>query len=147
MDCQSGDAQQVGGIKITPSPEFQRHLQRHRNRREPGANRYEDNQIFFQDDKVYYINGIGHIDKRQIGTIVNKNENGSSFGEPSYTVNFKNVSDDTKIIKNPNCHQSDIVLVLPEDLMQRGGKNRKISKKNRKSKHRKSKHRKSKKSN
>ena len=141
MDCQPGDAQQVGGIKINPSPA----QQHHRNRREPRADRYEheDKQIFFQGDKVYFISSSDVIDKTQIGTIINKNQNGSLFGDPRYEVNFKNVSDGTERI-NPNCSQSDIVLVLTEDLMQGGGKHRKISKKNRKSKHRKSKHRKSK---
>jgi len=143
MDCQPGDAQQVGGIKINPNPELQRHLQRHRDRRERGANRYtEDEEVIFSiGDNVYSINSSDVIDNTQIGTILNL-AGYSLFRDPQYEVEFKNVSNGvtTTITKD----QSDLVLVLPEDLMQGGGKHRKISKKNRISKHRKSKHRKSK---
>jgi hypothetical protein len=141
----TSDAHQVGGIKITPNPEFQRH----RVRREPDADRDTDDVLFRAGEYVYYINGIGHIDKREIGTILNQNEHGSLFGQPKYTVKFRNVLDGTERI-NPDSYQSELVLALPKDLMQGGGKRRKSKhrkSKHRKSKHRKSKHRKSKKSN
>ena len=126
------------------------YLQYHRGRRDPGwIDLNPENQIFFQGNKVYSKLG-GKIDKRRIGTIVNKNENGSLFGgEPIYTVDFKNVSDGGNERTNYRCYQSELVLKMPGEMQdegaaQGGGKNRKISKKNRKSKHRKSKHRKSK---
>ena len=134
------------------------YLQYHMERRNPAwIELNPENQIFFQENKVYSKLG-GTIDKRRIGTILNKNEKGSLFGEPMYTVEFKNVLDGTKKI-NDRCNQSDLVLKMPGEMQdeegvqvqgaaqgaaQGGGKNRKISKKHRKSKHRKSKHRKSK---
>ena len=142
------------------------YLQYHMDRRNPAwIELNPENQIFFQGNNVYSKLG-GTIDKRRIGTILNKNEKGSLFGEPMYTVEFKNVLDGTKKI-NDRCNQSDLVLKMPGEIMQDeegvqgvaqgaaqgaaaqgaaqgGGKNRKISKKHRKSKHRKSKHRKSK---
>ena len=126
------------------------YLRFHMDRRNPGwIDLNPENQIFFQEDKVYSKLG-GEIDKKRIGIIVNKNENGSLFGEPMYTVKFKNVSDGGNEIINDRCYQSELVLKMPGEMQdeaegaaQGGGKRRKS--KHRKSKHRKSKHRKSKK--
>jgi hypothetical protein len=124
------------------------YLRLHMDRRDPGWNDLKpEKQIFFQGNEVYSKLG-GTIDKRRIGTILNKNENGSLFsGEPIYTVKFKNVSDGGNERINPSCYQSDLVLKMPGEMQdeegvaqgaaQGGGKNRKISKKHRKSKHRK----------
>jgi hypothetical protein len=120
-------------------------------RRNPGwIDINPENQIFFTGNKVYSNLG-GKIDKTRIGTILNKNEKGSLFGEPMYTVKFKNVFNDQENI-NPSCYQSDLVLKMPGEMQdeegvqvqgaaQGGGKYQKISKKNRNSKHRISKHR------
>jgi len=125
------------------------YLRFHMDRRDPGwIELNPEKQIFFTGNKVYSKLG-GKIDKRRIGIILNKNEKGSLFGEPIYTVNFKNVSDDGNERINDTCFQSDLVLKMPGEMQdegaaQGGGKRRKS--KHRKSKHRKSKHRKSKKS-
>jgi hypothetical protein len=113
-------------------------------RRNIGIKLHTDNELFFPGNKVYFIDSDKKVDKSRIGIILknNKNEEGSFSKEPTYQVEFKNISDGTTEI-NPNCHQYNLVLRMPGEQMQ-GGKNRKISKKYRKSKHRKSKHRKSK---
>jgi hypothetical protein len=115
----------------------------HKNWRDLNFDRIQDKQIFFEGDKVYGINVTRDgLNKDRIGTIKSRTR-GSLFGEPFYEVDFEDVSDGgNKRITNVN--QSDLFLQLPEDIVRRGGKNRKISKKYRKSKYRKSKYRKSK---
>ena len=119
------------------------YLDFHMDRRDIGIKLHTDNELFFPGNKVYFIDSDKKVDKSRIGTILNKNKNeeGSLSKEPTYQVEFKNVSDGSTQI-NPNCHQYNLVLRMPGEMQ--GGKNRKISKKYRKSKHRKSKHRKSK---
>ena len=119
------------------------YLDFHMDRRDIGIKLHTDNELFFPGNKVYFIDSDKKVDKSRIGTILNKNKNeeGSLSKEPTYQVEFKNVLDGSTEI-NPNCHQYNLVLRMPGEMQ--GGKNRKISKKYRKSKHRKSKHRKSK---
>ena len=119
------------------------YLDFHMDRRNIGIKLHTDNELFFPGNKVYFIDSDKKVDKSRIGTILNKNKNeeGSLSKEPMYQVEFKNVSDGSKQI-DPSCHQYNLVLRMPGEMQ--GGKNRKISKKYRKSKHRKSKHRKSK---
>jgi len=121
------------------------YLQYHLDRRNIGLHLHTDSQLFFQGNRVYFIDSERKVDKSRIGIILNKNVEEPLLEEPTYQVEFKNVSDGSKQI-DPSCHQSNLVLRIPGEQMQ-GGKNRKISKKHRKSKHRNSKHRKSKKSN
>ena len=120
------------------------YLDFHMDRRDIGIKLHTDNELFFPGNKVYFIDSDKKVDKSRIGTILNKNKNeeGSLSKEPTYQVEFKNVLDGSTEI-NPNCHQYNLVLRMPGEQMQ-GGKNRKISKKYRKSKHQKSKHQKSK---
>ena len=122
------------------------YLDFHMDRRNIGIKLHTDNELFFPGNKVYFIDSDKTVDKSRIGTILNKNKNeeGSLSKEPMYQVEFKNVDGSNKQV-NPSCHQYNLVLRMPGEMQ--GGKNRKISKKYRKSKHRKSKHRKSKKSN
>lgn len=120
------------------------YLNFHMDRRNIGIRLHTDNELFFPGNKVYFIDSK-IVDKSRIGTILikNKNKEESPSKEPTYQVEFKNVSDGSIEI-NPNCYQHNLVLKMPGENMQ-GGNNKKISKKNRKSKHRKSKHRKFKK--
>ena len=119
------------------------YLDFHMDRRNIGIKLHTDNELFFPGNKVYFIDSDKKVDKSRIGTILNKNKNeeGSLSKEPMYQVEFKNVDGSNKQV-NPSCHQYNLVLRMPGEMQ--GGKNRKISKKYRKSKHRKSKHRKSK---
>jgi hypothetical protein len=118
------------------------YLDFHMDRRNIGIKLHTDNELFFPGNKVYFIDSDKTVDKSRIGTILNKNKNEEgSLGEPTYQVEFKNVDGSNKQV-NPSCHQYNLVLRMPGEMQ--GGKNRKISKKYRKSKHRKSKHRKSK---
>jgi len=119
------------------------YLDFHMDRRNIGIKLHTDNELFFPGNKVYFIDSDKTVDKSRIGTILNKNKNeeGSLSKEPMYQVEFKNVDGSNKQV-NPSCHQYNLVLRMPGEMQ--GGKNRKISKKYRKSKHRKSKHRKSK---
>ena len=119
------------------------YLDFHMDRRDIGIKLHTDNELFFPGNKVYFIDSDKKVDKSRIGTILNKNKNeeGSLSKEPTYQVEFKNVLDGSTEI-NPNCHQYNLVLRMPGEMQ--GGKNRKISKKYRKSKHQKSKHQKSK---
>ena len=118
------------------------YLDFHMDRRNIGIKLHTDNELFFPGNKVYFIDSDKTVDKSRIGTILNKNKNeeGSLSKEPTYQVEFKNVLDGSTEI-NPNCHQYNLVLRMPGEMQ--GGKNRKISKKYRKSKHQKSKHQKS----
>ena len=116
----------------------------HKKWRDPNFDRIQDEQIFFKGYKVYGINATRDgPNKDRIGTIKSRTA-GSLFGEPFYEVDFEDVSDGDNKRTLTNVNQSDLFLQLPEDIVRRGGKNRKISKKYRKSKYRKSKYRKSK---